>query len=157
MSSPDHANRLDKELCRTEEFFRSSFEADCPTWAEVLFVEDLHKHYKDGIYRMPRSALLTRDQYQPSFDQVLDVCTWINFNAVGIFGDSLIINLEYPAERKEHGKRHMVSINLSGPSLKPLRDKSAGDEPRIKGTVRNVAGLGEMELEWCLNDKIVVL
>ncbi|MBX9693254.1 MAG: hypothetical protein K2Z81_12775 [Cyanobacteria bacterium] len=158
MSSPDNANRLDKEINQTEEFFRRSFDADCPAWATVLFVEDVHRYYKDGTYRVPRSALRTRDQYQPAFDQMLDVCNWINFNAIGIFGDSLIINLEYPAERKEHGNRHLVSVNLSGPSLKPLRDdKSADEEPRISNPVRNVAGVGEMELEWCLNDKFVML
>ncbi len=157
MSSPDHANRLDAEICRIEEFFRSSFEADCPTWTKVLLVEDVSRFYKDGTYRVPRSALLTRDEYLPSFDQILDVCSWINFNAIGILGDSLIINLEYPAERKEHGRRHLVSINLSGPRLTPLRDKSAGDEPRIESTVQKVAGLGEMEVEWYLDDKVVLL
>jgi hypothetical protein len=57
MSFPDYATRLDKEICRTEEFFCSSFEADCPSWAKVLFVEDIHKYLKDGTYRVPRSAL----------------------------------------------------------------------------------------------------
>jgi O-acetyl-ADP-ribose deacetylase (regulator of RNase III) len=159
IGSPDYVSRLQREIWQTEHFFRSLFQGGCPSWSNVLFVENMHEYYKNGMYRVPQAALLTREQYEPQFESLLDVCSWINFNVIGIFSDSLIINLEYPnpAGRNKHGKRDMVSVNLSGPCLKPLDDRLDDGEAGIRGKVQNVPGLGEMQPEWCLSNKVVLI
>jgi hypothetical protein len=129
-------SRLDLEIDNIQEFFRNQFQNDCPSWSQVLLVEAISSYYENGKYKLPRSALLTKEEYKARFEILLSTCTWINFNALGIFQNSLVINLEYPRDRKIHNNKDMVAINLSGPCL---------------------ISLNNPQLEWNLANKITLI
>ena len=129
-------SRLDNETARAEDFFRSLFDHDCPVWSKVLFVENMLDYRRGDIYKIPRKAFLATTEYEPQFESLLNVCFWINFNVVGIFQDALLINLEYPRDRREHGRREQVSINLSGPTYKSAKNR---------------------ELKWDLASQVVIV
>lgn len=151
-----HEDRLSNDISRAESFFRSLFDGEAPTWSNVIFVENMLNYRKGNFYHVPQAALLTPDQYRPMFENRRRVCTWINFNAIGIFNDSFLINLEYPVSQRKHGMPDQVAVNLSGPCLKSAERKTPAPEgPTAR--VRDVGGFGSMTPEWDLTDKIVLL
>ena len=85
------------------------------SWSRVLIAEDTDiTHGK--ISFVPRSALATPDEYAPRFEKHLDAGhSWINMNAAGVIGDTLLVVIELPNYAKSV-PRETVSVNLSRPS-----------------------------------------
>jgi len=64
-----------------------------------------------------RSALTTPEDYAPRFDEHLAKgYSWINMNAAGILGDSLLVVIELPSY-VSGAPKDKVAVNLSGAAM----------------------------------------
>ncbi len=96
------------------------------SWSRVLIIED-EKMIHGNPSLIPRSALVTPEDYAMRFDEHLGKgYSWINMNAAGILGDTLLVVIELP-NYVSGSSRDKVSINFSGAAMlrgKPVWDAS---------------------------------
>jgi hypothetical protein len=106
-------NDLEKHLKQLAEFMK---EWDAPTWSLVLFIEDDSIAHGIPSY-IPSEALISMEDYAPRFDAHLDAGhSWINVQAAGILGDTLLVLIQLP-RHKNNVPRDKVSVNFSGPAM----------------------------------------
>jgi hypothetical protein len=76
---------------------------------------------REQAWVLPRSALLTVDQFAPRFDALLRAgYAWINLSVHGVLGSTLIVAVELPRE-PTGVPAGLTSVNYSGP---PQRSES---------------------------------
>src|SRR5438874_12892333 len=87
-------NDLEKHFNRLVSFMK---EWNAPSsWSRVLFVEDDSVTHGIPSY-VPRGALVSFEDYEPKFDAHLNEGhSWINMQAVGILGDTLLVLIQLP-------------------------------------------------------------
>ena len=86
------------------------------SWSEAVFVEDTSIVDKEAKCYIPRSALMTPEEYAPRFEELLGRgYSWLNMNATGILGQMLIITVTLPSYTTEN--KGETSVNYSGPPV----------------------------------------
>jgi hypothetical protein len=107
-------NDLEKHFNRLALFMK---EWNAPSsWSRVLFVEDESITHGIPSY-IPREALVSMEDYAAKFDAHLDAGhSWINMQAAGILGDTLLVLIQLP-RYKNNVPRDKVSVNFSGPAM----------------------------------------
>jgi hypothetical protein len=108
-------NDLQQHLDRLFSFVRQSTQP--LSWTRVLIVEDTAITHGEFLF-IPRSALTTVEAYTTQFEAHLNAGhSWINMNAAGVVGDTLLVIIELPQYTNTVPKER-VSVNLSGPSIR---------------------------------------
>src|SRR5258705_11058968 len=81
-------------------------------WSRVLVVE--YQSISWGqVSRIARSSLCTPEAYESRFDELLSQGhTWVNMSAMGVFNDTLIVEIEFP-QYKNDVPRNKLSVNYS--------------------------------------------
>ena len=96
-------------------------------WSQVLVVE-WQSVICGEIDLIPKSALISADEYEKRFDELLNMGGgWLNMNAMGILNNAFIVQIEFPL-RGINAPRNKVSVNYSGPAMynkEPLWDLSS--------------------------------
>ena len=107
-------NELERHLKRLESFTLGL--DDSVFWSRVLIVEyENITHGKPSLIQ--RSALSTSKEYAARFDEHLAKgYSWINLNAAGILGDTLLVVVELPSYVSGIPK-DKVAVNLSGATM----------------------------------------
>jgi hypothetical protein len=86
---------------------------NAPSPEDVLFGEDV-EHGEHGL-PCGLGKLTSLDDYRPRFADLLSRrWNWINLQAVGILGKSLVVSVELP--RSPGASSLFTSVNISGPT-----------------------------------------
>ncbi|HEX4949321.1 MAG TPA: hypothetical protein VFZ34_21790 [Blastocatellia bacterium] len=105
-------DELNTHLNRLLGFFTKNFAQ--AVWERILIVEDTMIK-QDMSYRISRSAFFTPNDYSGRFAWLLTQrYSWINLQAAGVFGNTLLIVVELP---KYESNTPSTTVNLSGPYL----------------------------------------
>lgn len=107
-------NELERHLNRLESFILKL--DDSVSWSRVLIVEyENIAHGKPSLIQ--RFALSTSQEYAPRFDEHLAKgYSWINLNAAGVLGDTLLVVIELPSY-VSGAPKDKVAVNLSGAAM----------------------------------------
>ena len=105
---------------------------DIPSWECIRILDtsrpDVRWKPKRGGWQVPAQALLPSEDYEQHFQELLQAgYSWINLSLYGLYGTTLIVGVELPAEAS-NGPPGKTSINFSGP---PMRNEEVDWHPSL--------------------------